>query len=421
VGGGTGQYQVFDNTGGFKETIDTGLGGATTGGAFDAGTGRLYTTAYTASTVVAFDGAHPHAIALTIDTTLDGGRDAESIAIGPTGHVYVGHQGSPAVLEYDASGAFLTAHTVSFDGFGPDELDLAADGHTLFYTSNGHRVMRYDVLTGTQLSDFGQLPGPQFAGALRLLPPFDGSAGLIVSQSTDIRRLDATGVIVQNYGIPGEAGWLALDLDPNGTSFWAAAATTSNVYRFDIATGAVEVGPIHPGSGWGQVFGLIVIGGGTALPGRFCFGDGSGTPCPCGNQSVPGAQQGCASSLGVGGELLATGTASLGADSVALRGSHMPNSSALYLQGTAQVSSGAGVTFGDGLRCAGGSIIRLGAKMNVAGESRYPAPGDPPVSQRGLVTAPGDRFYQVWYRNAAAFCTAATFNLTNGARVTWTL
>ena len=134
---------------------------------------------------------------------------------------------------------------------------------------------------------------------------------------------------------------------------------------------------------------------------------------------MPGAQQGCASSLGVGAALIATGTASLGSDTVVLRGNSMPNSSALYLQGTAQVSGGAGVTFGDGLRCAGGSIIRLGAKMNVAGESRYPGPGDPPVHVRGLVTAPGDRFYQVWYRNAAAFCTVATFNLTNGARVTW--
>jgi hypothetical protein len=35
------------------------------------------------------------------------------------------------------------------------------------------------------------------------------------------------------------------------------------------------------------------------------------------------------------------------------------------------------------------------------------------------VTAAGTRTYQVWYRNAAAFCTASTFNLTNGWRTTW--
>jgi len=43
------------------------------------------------------------------------------------------------------------------------------------------------------------------------------------------------------------------------------------------------------------------------------------------------------------------------------------------------------------------------------------------VSQRGLVTTPGLRTYQVWYRNAAAFCSASTFNLTNGLSVSWTL
>jgi hypothetical protein len=41
------------------------------------------------------------------------------------------------------------------------------------------------------------------------------------------------------------------------------------------------------------------------------------------------------------------------------------------------------------------------------------------VSVRGLITTPGTRTYQVWYRNSAAFCTASTFNLTNGVEITW--
>jgi hypothetical protein len=32
---------------------------------------------------------------------------------------------------------------------------------------------------------------------------------------------------------------------------------------------------------------------------------------------------------------------------------------------------------------------------------------------------PGTRTYQVWYRNAAAFCTISTFNLTNGIELSW--
>ncbi len=151
----------------------------------------------------------------------------------------------------------------------------------------------------------------------------------------------------------------------------------------------------------------------------FCFGDGSGTACPCTNNSTPGNGEGCLNSLGMGGKLGAVGGASLAADTVVLSGTQMPNSSALYFQGTSQQSAGAGAIFGDGLRCAGGAIIRLGTKNNVSGASTYPAAGDPSVSVRGLVTMPGTRTYQCWYRNAAAFCTASTFNLSNGVEIVW--
>ncbi|MEY2807152.1 MAG: hypothetical protein RIR65_1569 [Planctomycetota bacterium] len=152
----------------------------------------------------------------------------------------------------------------------------------------------------------------------------------------------------------------------------------------------------------------------------FCFGDGSATACPCGNFGAAG--RGCASSVNANGALLdATGQASLASDSVVLRGTGMPNSSALYFQGTTQLSSGAGSVFGDGLRCAGGSVIRLGTRVNASGASQYPQSGDASVSVRGGVATPGTRTYQVWYRNAAAFCTSDTFNLTNGWQLTWGL
>jgi hypothetical protein len=88
--------------------------------------------------------------------------------------------------------------------------------------------------------------------------------------------------------------------------------------------------------------------------------------------------------------------------------------------GTAQIASGLGTGFGDGLRCAGGSIVRLGTKTNVAGASQYPSGNDQSISVRGLIPlAGGLRTYQAWYRNAAPFCTPSTFNLTNGLQVTW--
>ncbi|MEY2806307.1 MAG: hypothetical protein RIR65_724 [Planctomycetota bacterium] len=152
----------------------------------------------------------------------------------------------------------------------------------------------------------------------------------------------------------------------------------------------------------------------------YCFGDGSGTACPCANAGAAG--NGCANSINANGaNLRATGVASIVEDTVTLIGSGMPNSSALYFQGTAQAGSGAGTVFGDGLRCAAGSVIRLGTKNNAANTSSYPTAGNLSISVKGAVTVPGTRYYQVWYRNAAAFCTASTFNLTNGVGVSWHL
>ena len=99
-----------------------------------------------------------------------------------------------------------------------------------------------------------------------------------------------------------------------------------------------------------------------------------------------------------------------------------PTPTALFFQGTTRLALGTGVPFGDGLRCAGGSIVRLATKIASSGTSTFGhgVPGDPSVSQRGgIPPAGGTRHYQVWYRNAAAFCTVGTFNLSNGLRIEW--
>ncbi len=151
----------------------------------------------------------------------------------------------------------------------------------------------------------------------------------------------------------------------------------------------------------------------------FCAGDGTGTPCPCSNSGLPG--NGCANSLSPGGaNLSGAGTVSISADTAVLTVNNMPNSSALYFQGTAQVGGGAGATFGDGKRCAGGSVVRLGLKTNASGTSSIPTGADLPLHVKGNVVAGNIRTYQCWYRNAdVAFCPPATFNLTNGVTTTW--
>jgi len=147
------------------------------------------------------------------------------------------------------------------------------------------------------------------------------------------------------------------------------------------------------------------------LTGAFCFGDGSGTPCPCGNNGV--GPVGCANSTGVGARLRPTGgSASIAANDLVFTADGLPAMpSVLLFQGTAQQNGGAGVSFGDGKRCAGGSVVRLGTTQASGGVATW-GPG----LQHGI-TSPGIRTFQGWYRNAAAFCTPSTFNLTNGYEV----
>ncbi|MBL8862188.1 MAG: hypothetical protein JNK02_09260 [Planctomycetes bacterium] len=202
---------------------------------------------------------------------------------------------------------------------------------------------------------------------------------------------------------------------------WSGGAfvlgTTHARHTLDVSGGVlfVQVEGVNGSAGSVNGFQLVAT---TPGPTAFCFGDGLGAPCPCGNSGAAG--RGCANSVNpAGARLVASGTASVGADTLALLGVGMPNSSALFFQGTTQQSGGLGVAFGDGLRCAGGTIVRLATKSNAGGASTYPTAGDASVAVRGGVAAGDVRTYQIWYRNAADFCLPATFNLTNGVQVPW--
>lgn len=163
----------------------------------------------------------------------------------------------------------------------------------------------------------------------------------------------------------------------------------------------------------------ITIENSLAVGATFCAGDGSAADCPCGNFGAIG--RGCATSIAPEGALLAgVGNSSRASDTVELTASAVSNSIVTFFQGTSQQALGLGTAFGDGLRCAGGASIRLRSVAASANTATLPGPGDPPISVLGAVPAAGGmRTYQVWYRNAADFCTASTFNLTNGVAVHW--
>jgi hypothetical protein len=138
--------------------------------------------------------------------------------------------------------------------------------------------------------------------------------------------------------------------------------------------------------------------------------------CPCG---VPQQllDRGCANSASGGALLSIAGTPSFNNDTLQLQGSGMPDGPALYFQGDA--FNYGSIAFGDGLLCVTGSIVRLGIKFNLGGASSYPEAGDPSVSVQGGIIGPALGCYQIYYRDAAAYCTSATFNLSNGYALQW--
>lgn len=146
-----------------------------------------------------------------------------------------------------------------------------------------------------------------------------------------------------------------------------------------------------------------------------CFGDGGGTACPCGN--VGESRSGCPNSQWPeGARLTATGGASLSLDTMVLRAWRMSGDTALFFQGDGPVD----LPFGDGKRCAGGAVLRLAVLgTDSSGRARHPSVGETRLAERGRVTTPGTRYYQVWYRDPESFCTPAEFNLTNAVRIDW--
>jgi hypothetical protein len=154
-----------------------------------------------------------------------------------------------------------------------------------------------------------------------------------------------------------------------------------------------------------------------------CFGDGSGAACPCSNSGAAG--RGCQNSASTGGAFLTvTGTAN--PDTIVLNSSgENPNALTIFLQGSANIGP---VSFGDGLRCAGGTLRRLYVNNASGGIAFAPLPGDPSVSARatalGDLIHPGSRrYYQTYYRDpSASFCPApqgANFNASQMRRITW--
>jgi YD repeat-containing protein len=268
-----GMINHYNAAGTLLETLSTTGGTFTTGMAFDA-SGNLYATNFSDGTITKF-----LKTSTSTKTTVASGilGSPESISRAADGSWYVGGPGfvsggSAYIQHFTPSWSSSTKIPVAGGGGtgGSDWVDLAANQTTLYYASEGKAIKRYDTVGG-QLSDFNAatLPGTN-AFALRIL----GDGSVLVADAQSVLHLDASGAVIKSYdpggfGSGGSQQYFALNLDPNGTSFWTGDSVSGKLFKVNILTGVLEE-TIQAAPTGGELFGVAVAGeitaGGGGVP-----------------------------------------------------------------------------------------------------------------------------------------------------------
>jgi hypothetical protein len=266
--------------------------------------------------------------------------------------------------------------------------------------------------------------------------------------SADVNRYDTAGVLLETISLPQSVGMTGLDAST--THIYGAIYSTGQIHKYDLTGALVQVIDtgiagsalsglayeastdslwVSTGFGTDQVLHFDVNGtplggfpatvsflncldyvGDSLLGDPFCFGDSSGTACPCGNPGA--ADEGCGNSTGAGATLSLLGSRSVAADELAATASNLlAGQPALLFCADNQVNGGAGTLLGDGLRCAGQNVVRMGVAMTSAsGEGVW----GPALAAVGGWSAGDTRSFQVWYRDPVGSPCASGFNLTHG-------
>ena len=188
---------------------------------------------------------------------------------------------------------------------------------------------------------------------------------------------------------------------------------THAVHHVDVVGGNAQI-DVAVNSNYTSLNGMQIIQtGGGAAGTAYCFGDAAS--CPCGNGGSP--ESGCANGSGFGAVITSSGSASVSADDLVLSSTSLiGNQPGLYFQGNNAVNTGLGVQFGDGLRCAGGGVIRLQVRF---ADANGGSATNISVATKGGCAAGDVKRYQIWYRDPATTPCGAQFNLSNGYEITW--
>ena len=241
----------YSPSGSLLDTLSSGAAGSEeTGMCFDA-SGNLYATNFEGASVTKF-GSSGNLLSFPWGSSFG---NPESCAVDSLQNVYVGNVSSDTLLQFNTAGTLLATWHPQVESRGIDWIALSSDQCTMYYTSEGTSVLRFNVCNGTQESTFATgLPSPCYALQIRQ------NGEIMVACSTEVVRLSSTGAVLQTYPIsslPGATYLFAMNLDPNGTSFWTADFYNGDIYKVNISTGAVQE-TFSAGQG---VRGLALVGG----------------------------------------------------------------------------------------------------------------------------------------------------------------
>jgi hypothetical protein len=244
---GNGTVTVYDHNLVFVETLNTGVGGFTTGSVDTNGT--LYVTDFSTNQVSTFSNV--------------------GSALGPT---FGSGYNRPEDILFHGTSAYVTSASVGGNGFThivsgvfsnniiagtrSDWEDLAANGTTMIYTDESSTIHQANITgSGSHLADFGSSFGTN-AFALRILPNGD----VLVAAGNEINLLSPTDALLKSYNDASltNPSWFALNIDPNGTSFWSGDDRSGEVAEFDIASGAIL--QKRATCGGACLYGLSVVG-----------------------------------------------------------------------------------------------------------------------------------------------------------------
>jgi hypothetical protein len=255
-----GPVQWFGPDGTLRSVLVPTLSGTGEGMAFDA-SGNLHVTRWCVDGPCTTTGNNVEKFSVLGISMGAVGKDfncnPHTIVFDAAGSAYVGQAGCRrTIMKFVQTEIWPTEHTVAVENQGVFWMDLAPDDCTMFYTSVGPNIKRFDMCTDTQLPDFNAAPLPGGATHdLRVLP--DG--GVLVSSGQVIARLDSAGALTQTYEVPGEGAlWAGLDLADNNTTFWVGNYFSSNVHKFDLDDGS-HLASFNAGTPPNTVVGIRVM------------------------------------------------------------------------------------------------------------------------------------------------------------------